>query len=150
MSKALTAAALLLLCTLAAPSQSQPAPMLIGRISASRTHIAFFYAGDVWTVERAGGEARKLPAPQGTQTQNFPVFSPDGSQLAFSRQTGGNWDLFVAPASGGEVRRLTFHPANDWPQGWTPDGRSVLFSSNRDPDVRLYTVAADGSQMLPT
>lgn len=149
MSKALTAALLLLACPLAALAQPAPPPMLIGRVSASRSHIAFFYAGDIWTVERAGGEARKVPAPAGTQTQNFPVFSPDGSQLAFSRQTGGNWDLFVVPAAGGEARRLTFHPANDWPQGWTPDGRSVLFSSNRDVEVRLYTVAADGSQPLP-
>jgi tricorn protease len=149
MSKALTAALLLLLCSPAALAQTQPAPMLIGRVSASRTHVAFFYAGDVWTVERAGGEARKLPAPQGTQTQNFPVFSPDGSQIAFARQTGGNWDLFVMPAAGGEARRLTFHPANDWPQGWTPDGRAVLFSSNRDVEVRLYATAADGSEPLP-
>ena len=52
MSKALTAALLLLLGSLAAPAQTQPAPMIIGRLSASRTHIAFFYAGDVWTVDR--------------------------------------------------------------------------------------------------
>ncbi|HLL74508.1 MAG TPA: S41 family peptidase [Pyrinomonadaceae bacterium] len=149
MSKALTAATLLLVCTLSALAQAQPAPMLVGRLSASRTHIAFFHAGDIWTVERAGGEARKLTAPQGTQTQNFPVFSPDGSQIAFSRLTGGNWDLFVAPAAGGEARRLTYHPANDWPHGWSPDGRSVLFSSNRNPDARLYTIASDGSEPLP-
>ncbi|HEY9285732.1 MAG TPA: hypothetical protein VIP46_19940, partial [Pyrinomonadaceae bacterium] len=149
MSKSITSALLLLACSLAALAQTEAPPMLVGRLSASRTHVAFFYAGDIWTVERAGGEARKVPAPAGTQTQNFPVYSPDGSRLAFSRLTGGNWDLFVAPAAGGEARRLTFHPANDWPQGWSADGRSVLFSSNRDVDVRLYTVAADGSEPLP-
>jgi tricorn protease len=149
MTKAITAAALLIVCAGAALAQNQPPPMLLGRVSAGGDHVAFFYAGDVWVVGRAGGEARKLPAPQGAQTQNFPVLSPDGRQIAFARQTGGNWDLFVAPTAGGEARRLTFHPANDWPQGWTPDGRSVLFSSNRDLDVRLYTVAADGAEPLP-
>ncbi|MCA1615371.1 MAG: PDZ domain-containing protein [Acidobacteria bacterium] len=147
MSKALLAALALLLARGAGLAQPPPpAPMLLGRVSANRTHVAFFYAGDLWTVERAGGEARKLPAPAGT-SNNFPVYSPDGSQLAFSRLTGGNWDLYVAPAAGGEARRLTFHPANDYAQGWSPDGKSILFSSNRDVDVRLYTVEAGGSPL---
>jgi tricorn protease len=147
MSKAFLAALLLSTCGAAALAQT-PAPMMFGRVSANRTHIAFFYAGDLWTVERGGGEARKIPAPAGS-VQSYPVYSPDGSRLAFARQTGGNWDVYVMPASGGEARRLTFHPATDYPQGWTPDGREVLLSSNRHLDVRLFTVAADGSAPLP-
>lgn len=149
MTKALLAALALLLFACGAGlarQQTRPAPMLFGRVSANRTHVAFFYAGDLWTVEHKGGEARKFPAPAGT-SNNFPVYSPDGAQLAFSRQTGGNWDLFVAPAAGGEARRLTFHPANDFAQGWSPDGKHILFSSNRDVDVRLYSVEAAGSPL---
>ncbi|MDQ3908663.1 MAG: S41 family peptidase [Acidobacteriota bacterium] len=126
-------------------TQSSPL-MLFGRVAVSRTHVAFFYAGDVWTVARAGGEAVRVPAPAATTT-NFPAYSPDGSQLAFSRQTGGNWDVFVMPAAGGEARRLTFHPASDFVVGWTPDGRSVVFSSNRKPETRLYTIPAAGAPL---
>ena len=54
--------ALLLLTTLCGVCYAQPfsAPLLLGRTSVNRTHIAFSYAGDIWTVERAGGEARRL------------------------------------------------------------------------------------------
>ncbi|HEY2036656.1 MAG TPA: PDZ domain-containing protein, partial [Steroidobacteraceae bacterium] len=55
--------------------------------------------------------------------------------------------VYVIPASGGQPRRLTFHPDPDTALGWTPDGKRVLFSSRRysysDPD-QLYTVPATG------
>ena len=59
-------------------------------------------------VERGGGQARRLTNYPGEE--NFPAFSADGSQLAFSRQVGGNWDVYVMPVAGGEARRLTFDP----------------------------------------
>jgi tricorn protease len=136
---------LLLLCAIAGAQQQ--APLLIGRVAINRTHIAFAYAGDVWLVERAGGEAKRVGAQAGSN--NFPAFSPDGSQLAYASQTGNSWDVYVSPAQGGgEARRLTFHPNTDFPVGWTPDGKSVLFSSNRSAFPRLYTMNIDGS-MLP-
>src|ERR1700750_1644367 len=116
---------MLLLCaaSLAQTAQTEPPRMLFGRVAVNRTHIAFYYAGDLWTVERGGGGATRVPAPAG-ESHNFPAYSPDGSQLAFSRQTGGNWDVFVMPASGGEARRLTFHPASDFVVGWSHDGKN--------------------------
>ncbi|HKR02391.1 MAG TPA: hypothetical protein VJT09_17070, partial [Pyrinomonadaceae bacterium] len=123
-------ALLLLVCaTVGAQTQTQPAPLLIGRVSVNQTHIAFAYAGDVWLVARTGGEAKRIGAQPGSN--NFPAFSPDGSQLAFAKQSGNAWDVYVMPATGGAQRRLTFHPNTDFPVGWTPDGKSVLFSSNR-------------------
>ena len=51
------------------------------------------------------------------------------------------------PATGGEPRRLTSHPGPDFVDGWSPDGKSVLFTSTRtsatDPP-KLFTVSADG------
>ncbi|HEX8160439.1 MAG TPA: S41 family peptidase [Pyrinomonadaceae bacterium] len=144
-------ASLLLLPTLLTPAHAQPGArstpmMLIGRVAVSRTQIAFTYAGDLWLVPRAGGEARRLAAPAGAST-GFPAFSPDGSQLAYSQALGGNWDVYVAPAAGGEARRLTFHPSGDFAVGWTPDGKSVLFNSDRLPDSRLYMTPAAGAPL---
>src|SRR5919108_310068 len=84
----------------------------------SATHIAFAYANNIWTVERAGGMARRLTSFQG-QTTN-PHFSPDGKSIAFSAEYAGNVDVYVVPAEGGEPKRLTWHPGNDFAQGWTP------------------------------
>src|SRR5262245_8436018 len=86
----------------------------------SETQIAFAYANNIWVVERGGGIARRVTSFQGT-TQN-PKFSPDGRSIAFSAEYGGNTDVYVVPANGGEPRRLTWHPGADVVQGWTPAG----------------------------
>jgi tricorn protease-like protein len=91
--------------------------------------IAFSYAGDLWTVSRDGGQATRLTTGTGIETD--PVFSPDGTMIAFTGEYDGNTDVFVVPASGGIPRRLTYHPAADYAVGWTPDGKSVIFRSNR-------------------
>jgi tricorn protease len=132
-----------------AEGQASSGPVLFSRLTVNRTQIAFSYAGDIWAVERSGGEARKLTSHPGEE--NFPVFSPDGSQIAFSRQVGGNWDIYVMSANGGEARRLTFDPRPDLVHGWTPDGQSILFDSNVNLVPQLYTIKLDEVQpkLLP-
>lgn len=95
----------------------------------SRTQIAFTYAGDVWIVDREGGDARQLTTGAGVETEA--AFSPDGQWVAFTGQYDGNWDVYIVPAAGGVPKRLTWHPARDRVEGWTLDGRQVLFRSNR-------------------
>jgi tricorn protease len=120
------------------------APLLATSPTISRTEIVFGYGGYLWSVPRAGGEARQLTT--GGHESN-PYFSPDGKWIAFSGQYDGNEDVYVMAAGGGEPRRLTWHPANDGPAGWTPDSERVLFVSLRDAyaDVtRMYTVPVEG------
>ncbi|HEX8709285.1 MAG TPA: PDZ domain-containing protein [Pyrinomonadaceae bacterium] len=147
-----------LMCSLC-PAQTPRGrgPMPFQSPAVSRSHLAFVYAGSVWVVDRGGGEARRLTTVAGDEST--PFFSPDGSLVAFSKTTGGNTDVYVAPVAGGDLRRLTFHPEIDLAGGWTPDGRNVLFRSTRDSaqilfTYRFYTVpAAGGSETalpLPT
>lgn len=139
--------ALLLVLPCAAVSTGQTttsSPLIINRIALNQTHIAFSYAGDIWAIERGGGEARRLTTDPAEES--FPFYSPDGSQLAFSRQVGGSWKLFVMAAAGGEARQLTYIPEDDLVMGWTPDGKSVLFQSHREEEnlFRLFTMRTDG------
>ncbi|HKV12814.1 MAG TPA: PDZ domain-containing protein, partial [Thermoanaerobaculia bacterium] len=126
------------------PTVTVRPPMLLGGVTASRTHVVFSWAGDLWSVERGGGEARRLTDLPGDE--DGPWFSPDGASLAFSRDAGGGADLYVIPAQGGEARRLTWHPKDERVRGWTRDGKAVLFAANREGDGvwRLYTMAVDG------
>ncbi|MGC2695607.1 MAG: PDZ domain-containing protein, partial [Candidatus Angelobacter sp.] len=120
-------------------------PLLMQKPTLSKTHIAFAYAGDLWLVAREGGEARLLTS--GTGTKSDPVFSPDGSMIAFTGDYDGNVDVYVMPSGGGVPRRLTHHPAVDEVVGWAPDGKSVLFRSSRNSYSRfnrLFTVSLDG------
>ncbi|MDP4282488.1 MAG: PDZ domain-containing protein [Bacteroidota bacterium] len=69
--------------------------------------IVFTYAGDLYTVDKSGGLARKLTNDE-TGYEMFARFSPDGKQLAFTGQYDGNTEVFVIPSEGGSPRRLTF------------------------------------------
>src|SRR5262249_54018926 len=105
----------------------------------------FAYADDLWIVPRAGGEARRLTTGAGVETD--PIFSPDGTQVAFTGQYDGNEDVYVVSAAGGEPRRLTYHPGLDQAVGWTPDGKPVLFRSPRGSHAgfwQLFTVGLTG------
>ncbi|MBP7549714.1 MAG: PD40 domain-containing protein [Gemmatimonadaceae bacterium] len=120
-------AALLLSAPLAA--QAPGRTRLLRQPSVSERHIAFTYANNIWVVARAGGDAKRLTSFQGS-TGN-PELSPDGRWVAFNGTYGGNTDVYVVPVTGGEPERLTWHPAADVVQGWTPDGASIVFTSPR-------------------
>ena len=124
---------------------SQATHLLLRKPALSRTLIVFSYAGDLWSVPREGGEARRLTAGPGVETD--PYFSPDGSRIAFTAEYDGNIDVYTIPAAGGVPKRLTYHPGRDTAAGWTADGKRVLFTSARasanDGD-HLYTIAPDG------
>lgn len=137
--------AALLLGTATVGAQTAEQPLLLRQPAVSRTLVAFSYGGDIWTVPRHGGSARRLTAGVGTATD--PVFSPDGGLIAFTGDYDGNVDVYVIPAEGGVPRRLTYHPAADFVVGWTPDGSRILFRSTRasfSRFSRLYTVSKDG------
>src|ERR1700756_1865651 len=119
--------------------------LLLQKPALSRTQIIFAFAGDLWRVPREGGWAKRLTTGAGVETD--PMFSPDGTQIAFTGEYDGNVDVFVIPASGGVPKRLTFHPGEDDAVGWTPDGKQVLFRSARNSYSyfdRLFTVPVEG------
>ena len=69
------------------------------------SQIVFDYAGQLYTVDRAGGTARRLTSGPGYNS--FPRFSPDGKTLAFTGQYDGNTEVYTMPAEGGTPKRLT-------------------------------------------
>jgi tricorn protease len=96
-------------------------------ISPDGTAVVFSYHGNLWKVAATGGRAEPLTLSDAYNT--MPVWSPDGTKIAFASDRYGNFDVFVMPAEGGEARRLTFHSADETPTSFTPDGRAVLFSA---------------------
>ena len=115
--------------------------------------VVFTYGGDLWTADTRGGSAARLTAAPGVEL--FAKYSPDGRWIAFTGQVHGDEQVFVIPAEGGEIRQLTWYPADGplparWGYdnqvyGWAPDGTAVLFRSLRAAWTltggRLYTVA---------
>ena len=67
--------------------------------------IVFCYAGELYTVGKAGGTARRLTSGPGYSS--FPRFNGDGKQLAFTSQYDGNTEVYVMPGDGGVPKRIT-------------------------------------------
>ncbi|PYQ94016.1 MAG: hypothetical protein DMF96_27720 [Acidobacteria bacterium] len=74
---------------------------------------------------------------------NFPVWSPRGDLIMFSRQEKGDYEIYTIKPDGTGVRRLTFSHGNDAHMAWSPDGERIVFASSRMgfKDEVLYTDA---------
>ena len=134
---------------------TQPLWMRYASISPDAAQIAFAFEGNLFVAPTAGGTARLLVANGRHSTQ--PVWSPDGSLIAYAAEMHGNFDVYLVAAQGGPSRRLTTHSTSELPLSFTPDGKEVLFSAQRM-DARtnvqfpgrsigeLYKVAIDGGR----
>src|SRR5262249_43326465 len=85
------------------------------------------------------GKTYPLLAKPGSYS--YPVFSPDGKQLAFLQQTGGSRDLWVHDLDREVPRRITFPPQSEYVYEWTRDKRWIISSVDR----QMKIVPADGS-----
>jgi Tol biopolymer transport system component/DNA-binding winged helix-turn-helix (wHTH) protein len=91
-------------------------------------------------------DRRVLTSARAPANDAIPAFSPDGQSIAFVRNRHYSLgDIYVVPAHGGSATRLTNHDATIRGQlAWTPDGRFIVFSSDRDGSEALWRVPAAG------
>ncbi len=84
---------------------------------------------DLWMWNTSSGEARRLTSH--SSSEGSPVFSPDGSAIAFVAQRDDDKapQLYVLPLSGGEARRVTNAPTGVAQPKWFPDGTKLAFLS---------------------
>jgi len=107
-------------------------------ISPDGNTIVFTYRGDLYRVPASGGAALALTTHPAHDF--MPVWSRDGTHIAFASNRHGNFDVFVMPASGGEARRLTLHSADELPYAFEAGDAAVLFGAARQDaaDNRAY------------
>jgi Tol biopolymer transport system component len=76
-----------------------------------------------------------------TEWDNFPIWSPDGSRIAFIRKTGEDFQVFTIRPDGKDLKQLTDTHGIDAHLAWSPDGKRILFTSSRKgfKDEALYT-----------
>jgi len=76
-----------------------------------------------------------------------PVWSPDGSLIAFTAFRGGHpGEIYVMRPNGTGQRNLTRDPAYDDLAAWSPDAKKIAFTSNRSGNDEIYVMNADGSK----
>ena len=143
------------------PSIAQDEARLMRFPDINKNLIAFVYAGDIWSVDANGGEARRLTSHSGMEL--FPKISPDGKWIAFSGEYSGSRQIFVIPSNGGTPRQLTFYNSvgvmpprggfDDVPLDWTSDSKNILIRANHTPfgdrNGKYYLVNLEGGLEKP-
>jgi Tol biopolymer transport system component len=96
------------------------------------------------TDPQTGASHQISDPPTDVNGDFYADFSPDNRQLAFARCATGSCNVMVMPMSGGRPRRI----ATDSVQGltWSPDGRTVVYSSKRLGQDRLWRLVVSGSR----
>lgn len=101
--------------------------------------IVFTAEGDLWSVSISGGMAQRLTSHPEQETQ--PVFSPDGSTIAFSASYEGPTEVYTMPVAGGLPTRWTYESDPSFVNSWTPDGK-VVYQTRAFSGVPDYQVVA--------
>lgn len=114
-------------------AQANPLWLRNSTISPDGSEIAFTYKGNIFTVSVDGGMAKQITSHTSYDTR--PVWSPDGSKIAFASNRDGGFDVFVVSKDGGMAKRLTSHSANEYPEAFIDNDR-LLFSASIQPDAK--------------
>jgi Tol biopolymer transport system component/C-terminal processing protease CtpA/Prc len=124
----------LLLLTNQVISQTTPLWLRYPAISPDGSQICFAYKGDLWLVNKAGGNATLLTSHVANDRQ--PVWSPDGKSIAFASERHGNFDVFTIGIENGKTQRITSHSAHEFPSAFSADGQRIYFYATRLDDAR--------------
>jgi Tol biopolymer transport system component len=124
------------------------------RWSPDGSRIAFsanmYGSSDVWELQLESG--RFYPLLQTSDNEWFDSWSPDGKKFLVESDAEGDFDIYVldTPPLGfqwsiPDPKVLDDDPASQGLARWSPDGKQIAFSGNRDGDWEIYVMNADGS-----
>jgi gamma-glutamyltranspeptidase len=136
----------------AAPATAASTPSVAGVREAAwspdgKRLVATYYDA-LWTMAPDGKDAKRLISKPGPWiVERDGAWAPDGKSIAFAADSNGEFDLWVAPASGGGGPKKVTSMSGDerWPS-WTRDGR-IVFSHRSPKGVwQLFAMKADGTE----
>ena len=129
------------------PIAAPPALYSTPSLSPDGQRIAFHIEAtknDVWAYDFARATTTRMTYGH----HHFPIWTPDGKRLTFASGGVGSANLFWGPADGSGVEeRLTTSNNEQWPESWSPDGRTLAFDE-LDPisGFDIWTVSLDGDR----
>ena len=111
---------------------------------------------EIYVMDVDGGNLRRLT--NNSDGDWDPSWSPDGKRIVFCSERDGHPDrvpgwftseIYVMDADGSNQQNLTNDPSDDRSPSWSPDGKRIVFQSdrdnNRDHNIEIYVMDADGS-----
>ena len=111
---------------------------------------------EIYVMDADGGNQRRLTS--NSDKDFFPSWSPDGKRIVFHSDRDGHVpegrvfhasEIYVMDADGGNPQNLTNHPSDDRSPSWSPDGKRIVFQSDRDAggnphNIEIYVMDTDG------
>ena len=134
---------------------AQPLWMRYNVISPDGSKVAFVYKGDIYVVDSRGGTARQLTTHAAYDFN--PIWSHDGSMIAFASDRHGNFDVYVMSSEGGVPTRITTNSVAEMPLAFSSDDKTVYYSAALQKSAlnvqftsgwltELYNVPIDGGR----
>jgi TolB protein len=115
---------------------------ITGSAGIAATRVLFVRTGTLWTVDSDGANARPVV---GVGNGNFPAWHPTGRMIAYTQFADDGSQIVVRDLSAGTARRLSFASGTNITPAFSPDGRTLVFSSGID-GTDLWAVALAGGQ----
>jgi TolB protein len=101
---------------------------------------------DIWAVG-IGGSRTPLRLTNSPADDRDPVWSPDGTKVAYASRQDGNWELYIYDMLTGQTTRMTYDLSFQGAPGWSPDGQWLVYESYQGNNLDVYVVPVDGSQL---
>ncbi len=116
----------------------------------TQLNFSLFLFFAVAALSACGGEIEVEPAPpqpvnltSDSGREIFPVYSPDGTSLAYASRAEGNWDIYLKRGGGAAVNLTADSSEDDWQADFSPDGTTLAFRSERD-DGGIFLMDTSG------
>lgn len=101
--------------------------------------------GDVYLYEVTATTVSEIRLTTEEGFDGFAMWSPDGSQIAFSSARTGDDNIYLMDDTGSILAQLTDHPLPEYNPVWSPDGTQFVYVSEQNGNRDLYLMDADGS-----
>lgn len=135
----------------------EPHPYAELALSPDGSRVAVFRRGntgeDLWLIEFSRNASSRLTTDPANES--FPVWAPDGKQMAFSSSRGGQLDLYRKTVDGSGEEELLLKSSERYGR-FSPDGRWVVYTSNLSGREEVYvspvsaSTAASATMMVST
>lgn len=115
---------------------------ITGTTGIAATRILFARTGTLWTVDSDGANARPVP---GVGSGSFPAWHPSGRMIAYTQFADDGSQIVVRDLAAGTARRVSFAAGTNFTPTFSPDGRTLVFSSGLD-GTDLWAVSLNGGE----